>query len=243
MNKIFILILLLISISYSQNDRKYSELKYWMTDSTNTLTSSQLQDLNYRLKTYQDSTSNQLVGLMIPTLNDYPLEYYSIEVATQNKIGTKKHENGVLVLVVKNDHKARIEVGYGLEGALPDALASSIIRNVMIPQFRNDNYYAGISDGMNAIIKTIAGEYVAEDNKNSDNNNSHHGSFIVILMIIFFLFNFFRRGGRRGSGGFIYYGGGFGSGGSGGFSGGGFGGGGFSGGGGSFGGGGASGGW
>ena len=151
-----------------------------MTDSTNTLTSSQLQDLNYRFKTYQDTTSNQLVGLMITSLNNYPLEYYSEEVATQNKIGTKKHDNGVLVLIVKNDHKARIEVGYGFEGALPDALASSIIRNVMIPQFRNDNYYAGISDGMNAIIKTIAGEYRAEENSNSDNNDSHHGSFIVI---------------------------------------------------------------
>ncbi len=66
-----------------------------MTDSTNTLTSSQIQDLNYRLKTYQDTTSNQLVGLMIPTLNNYPLEYYSEEVATQNEIGTKKHDNGV----------------------------------------------------------------------------------------------------------------------------------------------------
>ncbi len=238
MNKFFIIVILFISTSYCQNTREYSKLNHWMTDSTNTLTSSQLQDLDNRLKTYQDTTSNQIVGLMIPTLNNYPLEYYSEEAASQNNIGTKKHDNGVLVLVVKNDHKARIEVGYGLEGALPDALASSIIRNVMIPQFRNDNYYAGINDGMIAIIKTIAGEYKAEDNNNSD-NSSHHGSFIVILMIIFFLFNLFRRGGRRGPGGFIYYGGGLGGGGSSS----GFGGGGFSGGGGSFGGGGASGSW
>ena len=238
MNKLFILVLFFISVSFSQGTRKYSNLTKWMTDSTNTITSSQLQELNYRLKTYQDTTSNQLVGLMISTLNNYPLEYYSEEVATQNKIGTKEHDNGVLVLVVKNDHKARIEVGYGLEGALPDALASSIIRNVMIPQFRNDNYYAGISAGMNAIIKTIAGEYKAENNNNSD-SDSHHGSFVVILMIIFFIFNFFRRGGRgSGRGGFIYYGGGIGGSGSSSFGGGGF-----SGGGGSFGGGGASGGW
>ncbi len=241
MQKIFIIILLFISVSHSQNKDRYSKLNAWMTDSTNTLTSSQIQNLNYRLKTYQDSTSNELIGLMISSLNNYPLEYYSEEVATQNKIGSKEHDNGVLVLVVKNDHKARIEVGYGLEGALPDALASSIIRNVMIPQFRNDNYYAGISNGIDAIIKAIAGEYSAE-NKNNTDDNSHHGSFIIILMIIFFLFNIFRRSGRGGRGGFIYYGGGLSGGRSSGF-GGGFGGGGFSGGGGSFGGGGASGSW
>ncbi len=226
----------IIFISAAVCQPKIPKLDNWMTDLTNTLKSSQLQDLNGRLKIYEDSTSNQLVGLMINTLDNYPLEYYSEETATQNKIGTKKNDNGVLLLVVKDDRKVRIEVGYGLEGALPDALSSSIIRNVIVPEFRNNNYYAGISEGVNAIIKTIAGEY--KEVKKDSNKKPFGGSFVILLFVLFFIMSMIRRKGRGGRGGFTYYGGGFG-----GRGGSGFGGGGFGGGGGSFGGGGASGGW
>jgi uncharacterized protein len=240
MRKIF-LFLLIISAAYSQPE--IPQLKYWANDFTNTLSSGQLSALNSELKTFQDSTSNQVVFLMIPTLNDYPLEYYSMDVAEKNKIGTKEHDNGALFLVVKNDRKMRIEVGYGLEGALPDALASSIIRNVIKPYFRNEQYYTGIKAGLDAIISAIKGEYTAIRQPENEKKKTPIGT---ILMIIFFIIMFFLRGGRRGLGSFIFYGGmlgglgGFGGGSRGG-GGGGFGG--FSGGGGSFGGGGASGGW
>lgn len=232
-----ILLLVLISSFQFFAQPKLPELKMWATDQTNTLKPNELTDLNSRLKTYEDTTSNQLVALMITTLNDYPIEEYSHEVVSKNKIGTEKHDNGVLLLVAKNDRKLRIEVGYGLEGALPDALASSIIRNVIVPKFKNNEYYAGISDGINAIIATIAGEYKAEPDSGSDGDG---GSIIfTVFVIIFIIIMLFGKstGGR--SGGF-YYGG---SSGSGGFSSGGFSSGGFSGGGGSFGGGGASGSW
>lgn len=243
MKKVF-LFLLLIPAAYSQPE--IPQLHNWVNDFTGTLNESQLSSLNYKLKTFQDSTTDQLVFLMIPTLNDYPLEYYSMDVAEKNKIGTKEHDNGVLLLVVKNDRKIRIEVGYGLEGSLPDALASSIIRNVIKPYFRNEQYYQGIDAGLNAIISAVKGEYVALKNNEDTKNKS---PIATILFIIFFIIIFFLRGGRRGLGGFITYGGmggfgGFSSGSrgrGGGFGGGGFGG--FSGGGGSFGGGGASGGW
>lgn len=215
---------------------KVPELKMWATDQTKTLKSDELSNLNSRLKTYEDTTSNQLITLMIASLEDYPIEDYSHEVASKNKIGTEKHDNGVLLLVVKDDRKLRIEVGYGLEGALPDALASSIIRNVIVPKFKNNEYYAGISDGINAIIATIAGEYKAEPDSDSNGGGSIIFTIFVIIFIIIMLFGK-STGGK--SGGF-YYGG---SSGSGGFSSGGFSSGGFSGGGGSFGGGGASGSW
>ncbi len=240
MKKLF-LFLFLISVCLAQQE-KFPVLKNYANDFTGTLTQEQLSDLDYQLKTFNDSTSNQLVLLMISTLNDYPLDEYSIGTAMQNKIGTKKNDNGVLLLVVKNDKKARIEVGYGLEGVLTDALSSSIIRNVMIPYFKQGDYYDGVSSGISAIILATRGEYKAV--KHARSRDSHSGIF-TLLFVLFFIISFFIRGGRRG-GGFFYYGGfgggGFGSGG--GFSsGGGFGGGGFSGGGGSFGGGGASGGW
>lgn len=240
MRKIF-LFLLIIPVVYSQPE--VPQLKNWANDFTSTLDQNQLSILDNELKTFQDTTTNQVVFLMIPALDNYPIEYYTMDVAKKNKIGTKEHDNGVLFLVVKNERKMRIEVGYGLEGALPDALASSIIRNVIKPYFRNEQYYQGIKAGLDAIISAVKGEYVAVKNPENEKKKTPIGT---ILMIIFFIIIFFLRGGRRGLGSFIFYGGMLGGmgglgGGSRGGGGGGFGG--FSGGGGSFGGGGASGGW
>ncbi|HKI78134.1 MAG TPA: TPM domain-containing protein [Ignavibacteriaceae bacterium] len=230
--------LLLTSVLFAQPE--VPKLEHWANDLTGTLSSGEISTLDQRLKTYEDTTSNQLIMLMIPTLDGYPLDYYSMDVAEKNKVGTKEHDNGAVFLIVKSDRKMRIEVGYGLEGVLPDALCSSIIRNIVAPHFKKDEYYAGITDGINAMISAIAGEYIAEKtNDNSRKKTKGIGSIIfIIIIIIFSLF----RGKRRGRGGFIFFPGGF-SGGSGGgsFGGGGFGG--FSGGGGGFGGGGASGGW
>lgn len=232
--KFFLFSIVLTSFLFAQPEVPL--LNQWATDLTNTLTNSQLQTLNQRLETFEDTTSNQLVMLMITSLDDYPIEYFSYEVAQKNKIGTEEHDNGALLFIARNDRKLRIEVGYGLEGALPDALANSIIRNVIVPHFKRENFYEGISSGINAIISAIAGEYKAE---NVPSDEEEPQFFSIILMILFGLFMFFFRGrGRRG--GLIYYGGFGGGRSSGGF---GSGGGGFSGGGGSFGGGGSSGSW
>ncbi len=238
--KKFFLFLVLISAGYAQP--KLPLLKNYANDFTGTLNQQELGTLDNELKTFDDTTSNQLVVLMIPTLDGYPLEEFTNETAAQNKIGTKKNDNGILLTIVKNDRKVRIEVGYGLEGALPDALTSSIVRNVIIPHFKQDDYFGGINAGIEAIILATKGEYKADKNKASDQRDG--SGLMTILMIIFFIITFFIRGGRRrGPGGFIFLGGGLGGGG---FSGGNLGGGGFggfSGGGGSFGGGGASGSW
>jgi uncharacterized protein len=229
----------LVSSAFSQPE--IPKLKMWATDLSGTLRQSELRDLNNRLKAYQDSTSNQLLVLMISSLEDYPIEMLAEETATKNKIGTQKIDNGILLLIAKDDRELRIEVGYGLEGAVPDAIASSIIRNVIRPRFRDDNYYLGINDGISAIIKAIGGEYKAEDAVADDGGFP----FIILIIIIIVVFSLMRGGpfipggvyrtGTR-SGGWTS--GSASWGGSSGWSGGGF-----SGGGGSFGGGGASGSW
>jgi len=223
---------------------EYYHLRNYANDFTNTLTSSEVQQLNSMLKLFDDSTSTQVVFLMINTLDGYPIEMYSQELAEKNGIGTKKNNNGVLLLIALNDKKIRIEVGYGLEGALTDALSSSIIRNEIAPFFRNDDFYSGIHAGLKAILMSVQGEY-----KEKKERNSERKGFPVWLIILFIiLFSIFGKGrggglgsillwgamtsGRR-TGGFSNYGGGFGGGGFGGFSGGG----------GSFGGGGSSGSW
>jgi len=233
-----LIILLFYSTSFAQPE--VPQLPNWANDFTSTLSPQELQQLNSRLKSYEDTTTNQLVSVMIASLDGYPLEDYSYSVAEKNKIGTKEKSNGVLFLVIKNDRKMRIEVGYGLEGVLPDALASSIIRNEVAPYFRKNEYYAGINSGIDAIIAAIGGEYKADFKEKSKGIGL--SGIIIFLIIIFIIFSFIPKSRRiGGSGGYIYHGGSWGSGGFGGGSGGGFGG--FSGGGGSFGGGGSSGSW
>lgn len=212
----------------------------YAVDYTKTLTNEQINYLSETLKTFDDSTSNQIIFFMNKTLDDYPIEMYTQEVAEKNGIGTKENNNGVLFYVAKEDRKMRIEVGYGLEGALPDALSSSIIRNEVAPYFKNDMYYEGAVAGLNAIMAATKGEYKGNPQGNEE-VKFPLGTIIFIIILLIIIFS--RKGGGRSSGGFTYFGGGFGCGSSsGGFSSGGsFGG--FSGGGGSFGGGGASGSW
>ena len=235
--KIIFSLLLFLSVTYSQPDTL--TLKYWANDYTNTLNNSELKILNQKLKSFQDSTSNQIVFLMINTLDNYPIEYYTMDVVEKNKIGTKKFNNGVLFFVSKNDRKLRIEVGYGLEGVLPDALASSIIRNIIAPYFRKGDYFSGIYKGISAIMSAVNGEYQALPPKAKKKKNIS-GIITTILFLLIFFSSFFRRRGRGKGRGMIFWGGGLGGGSNWG-GGGGFGG--FSGGGGSFGGGGASGSW
>lgn len=236
MKYFFSFLLFCYSVGFAQP--QIPKLKMWATDLTSTLSQSELQDLNTRLKSYQDTTSNQLVVLIIPSLEGYPIEMLAEETATNNKIGTEKNSNGILLLIAKDDRELRLEVGYGLEGVVPDGIASSIIRNVIRPRFRDNDYYLGINEGINSIIAAIGGEYKAED---ADDDGGFPFIFLIIIIII--AFSFMRGGGPFVPGG-VYRTGthsrGWSSGSS---SWGGSSGGGFSGGGGSFGGGGASGSW
>lgn len=250
----------LISSSYSLSQVKTNEpgrdnpaqlIKY-VTDETGTLNANQITQLNNKLVSFNKTTSNQVLVYLIPSLNGESLEDYSIRLAEKNKIGKKDKNNGVLVLIVKDDRKIRIEVGYGLEGVLTDAMSSKIIRNDFTPQFKSGKYYEGIDKGIDAIISVTKGEYTADKNQNDMNAECCFGMPVFVMLIFGIIFIFIFTSIVRsmfGVGRTIYsgksgWGSGWGSGGfGGGSSSGGSSGGGFSGGGGSFGGGGASGSW
>src|ERR1035437_3482882 len=193
-----LLLFLFFTITIFAQKPEIPKLSLGANDLTGTLSSEQTASLNSKLKSYSDSTSNQVVFLMIETLDGYPLEDYSYDVAKENNIGTKKNNNGILLLVVKNDHKLRIEVGYGLEGVFPDALSSSIIRNVIKPYFLRDDFYSGVNAGLEAIFSAIAGEYKAENQ--TTGKRQFPPIFSILGIILFILFSFLRgrRGGRRG---------------------------------------------
>jgi uncharacterized protein len=213
-------------------------------DESKILSQDYINRLEQYLKSTEDSTSNQIAVLVIPTLDGYPIEDYTLKVSEKWKLGQKGKDNGILLFIAVDDRKVRIEVGYGLEGILPDALCNQIIRNEIAPHFRQNDYEGGITAAVNAIHQAIKGEYQAEVQKSSG-KRGRGGSMIPFLVIlgIIILISRLRGGGRNRGGGWSsgagWYGGGFG----GGFGGGGGGGGGFSGGGGGFGGGGSSGSW
>jgi len=135
-------------------------------DEAHVLTQQSVDNLESRLKIYEDSTSNQLAILIVPSLDGVPIEEYSLRVAEKWKLGKKGKDNGALLLIAIDDHKMRIETGSGLEGVLPDAICSRIIRNELAPNFRKGDYDAGVNAAVNAMIAAIGGEYKADSGDN-----------------------------------------------------------------------------
>ena len=130
-----------------------------VSDFTNTLSYAEWNALGKEIKKFEDTTSTQVVVLMVASLKGASMEEFANKVFEANKIGQEKKNNGVLVVVAMEDRTVRIEVGYGLEGALPDALCSQIIEREMKPQFREGHYFAGLIGGVNAVMLATAGEY------------------------------------------------------------------------------------
>ena len=132
----------------------------YVTDEAGVIAPALLAQLNARAAEFEKRTSNQIVAVVYPKLPEgASLEDYAQNLYHAWRIGTKKNSNGVLILVFTQDRKIRIQPGYGLEGALPDALCSRIIRETMAPAFRSGNYGAGLSAGIAAVMQATKGEY------------------------------------------------------------------------------------
>jgi len=129
-----------------------------VTDLTGTLTDGQRKQLENTLQAFESSKGSQVVVLLVPSTGEETIEQFGIRVADQWKIGRSGVDDGVILLVAKDDRALRIEVGRGLEGALPDATASRIINEIITPAFRNGNFFGGIEAGVGAIIKVVGGE-------------------------------------------------------------------------------------
>lgn len=138
------------------------QLRAAVTDLTQTLTTEQVASLETRLRDLQTRKGSQLAILLVPTTAPETVDQYAIRVAEAWKLGRKDIDDGVLLLVAKNDRTVRIEVGYGLEGVLNDATTNRIIRQLIVPQFREGNYYQGIDAASIRIIQLIDGEVLPE---------------------------------------------------------------------------------
>lgn len=273
MKKLALIISLLISVcAFAQIESvvpKRPNPPRLVNDFANVLTQDQIDALERKLVAYDDSTSNQIAIVLLPSITDkggeeYPIEDVGLNVLRTWGVGNAKNNNGIVILAAMQEHKLRIEVGYGLEGVIPDVTAKAIIDNDVTPNFKSNDYYRGLDAAINSIMEAARGEYKAPAGYGSRGPAIPGRSIgkiivgIIILIVIISMFGGGNKGGgytsRRGSSWLAPFilgqmlggagrGGGSGwSGGGGGWSGGGGGGfGGFGGGGG--GGGGASGGW
>lgn len=211
-----------------------------VNDFAHVLQPDQISALEQKLEAYSDSTSTQIAVVTLPTTAPYEISDFTVSLGRYWGIGQKGANNGVVLLLAMDDHAAWLSTGYGAEGALTDAISRRIIQNVLVPDFQDGNYYAGIDKSTDAIMLALAGEFDAGDAYGKGNNNSYQNLALWIFIVIIILYIISRRNKGGGTtytrGGTTYWGGGFG-----GFGGGGGGFGGF--GGGSFGGGGAGGRW
>ena len=133
-------------------------VKARVTDLTGTLNAQQKGELEARIAAYEARRGSQIAVLMLPTTKPEEIEQYSIRVAQAWKIGRKGVDDGLILIVAKNDRRLRIEVGYGLEGAIPDSVAKRVIDERITPRFRDGDFYGGVRDGVDQLIRLAEGE-------------------------------------------------------------------------------------
>ncbi len=143
-------------------------LKARVTDLTGTLSAEQLQALERTLAEFETRKGSQVAVLMVPSTQPEAIEQYAVRVEEAWKLGRKGVDDGVLLLVAKNDRKLRIEVGYGLEGVLPDATGKRIIEEDIVPRFKQGDFYGGVRAGTDRILKVIEGEPLAAARRDAD---------------------------------------------------------------------------
>ncbi|MCD6177640.1 MAG: TPM domain-containing protein [Candidatus Cloacimonetes bacterium] len=250
MKKIILISILFVFSASALFSLDIPKLKGAVNDYANIINSKDEEKLEALLRDVEAKTSSQVALLTISSLQGENLEDYSLRVAQEWKLGQKEFDNGVLLLVAFNEKKIRIEVGYGLEAIITDSKSGYIIRNYIVPDFKQGNYTVGIANGLLAISGLVTKEFEITDEQLAKYNQQQKAGklkqipFGLIVFLFMFIFGGLGRGRRRG-GLFtaLFLGSMLGGGRSGNNSGFGGGFGGFSGGGGSFGGGGASGGW
>jgi uncharacterized protein len=235
---------------------KFPALTGRVVDDAHILSPATVQKLDGELANLEAQTGHQLVVVTVPDLQGYEIEDYGYQLGRAWQLGRKGVNDGAILLVAPKEHKVRIEIGYGLEPVLTDALTSVILQQKVLPQFKQGHMEQGVVDGADALIaqlslpedqaKAKVAQAAAQPRAQASNQGAgaHLPVLLIIVVIIWVVSSLLRGGGRGGMGGlwwlpFLFMGGGRG----GGWGGGGGGGGGFSGGGGSFGGGGSSGSW
>jgi len=193
---LLVLVIALLSPALLHAADEVPKLARHVTDLTGTLTPQQVDQLDAQLVALEKAKGAQLVVLMVPTTQPQEIAEYSLAVAEANKIGRKGTDDGLLLLVAKNDRRVRIEVGYGLEGAIPDAATARIIREYIAPKFRVNDYYGGINDALGALTLLVNGEALPPpvEGSHRERRGIDFGHMLLLgVFVAFFLRGIFGR--------------------------------------------------
>ena len=202
MKKLFPFLLLLLGFaSRAQDIPPVPNPPKLVNDYTGTLTKDQEQSLENKLRQFDDSTSTNIVVVIVKTTNGTDVADFALELGRKWGVGQKGNNNGVVLLIAKDDRKLNISVGYGLEKVLSDVTSKQIIDYTIVPNFKGDDYYRGIEEGTDAIIQAVKGEYKAPANYKKGKGSGGIGRiiFIIVMIIIFLAVS----GGKGGGGSFM----------------------------------------
>ena len=188
--RFIVFIILLINATCPRAELEIPSLKSHVTDLAAALSMQEIEHLEYKLAAFEKTKGSQIAVLIVPTTHPESIEQYSIRVAEAWKLGREKIDDGMLLLIAKNDRALRIDVGYGLEGVLPDAKTKRIIEEIIIPRFKAGNFAKGINAGIDAILSLIEGEPLPPKTKRdigySINYNVFDNFFLIFIGLMVF---------------------------------------------------------
>lgn len=182
---VVLMITALFSWSAWAQDQAIPKLDNWVVDTTGTFSAAQNKALSDRLQAFEKSKGAQIFVLMVPTIGNEVIEQYTRRVYDQWQVGRKKIDDGVLLVVAKDDRRLRIEVGYGLEGAITDLQAGRIIREFITPYFAQNDYVGGINQGVDKLMSLVEGEELPPPAQ-SDSDVPEEFPVAFLLPLIFF---------------------------------------------------------
>ncbi|MGH8447039.1 MAG: TPM domain-containing protein [Solimonas sp.] len=157
-----------------------------VNDQTGTLDAGQRAQLEQKLAAFEQAKGSQIAVLIVPSTEPETIEQYSIRVAEQWKLGRKGVDDGLLILVARNDRAIRIEVGYGLEGVVPDAIANRVVDETIVPRFRDGDYYGGLDAGVTQLIGVIDGEPLPPPPQRPGSGRRVDGKLESMIPVLFF---------------------------------------------------------
>ena len=179
-----IAVLWLLCAPWAQAEVAVPPLKARITDLAATLQPAQQAELEQTLRAFEEKKGSQIAVLIVPTTQPETIEQYAIRVADAWKLGRKGVDDGVLLVIARNDRALRVEVGYGLEGAIPDAVAKRIVSEVITPYFKQEDYFGGIRAGVDRIIKVVEGEPLPEKKSSRSKDGGGSGDWLAIGFVL-----------------------------------------------------------
>ncbi|HYW96530.1 MAG TPA: TPM domain-containing protein, partial [Bacteroidales bacterium] len=196
-NILLIVITMLVAThvhAFGADDDNIPDKPYaWVNDYPNLLRANEEMKLNKKLMAYQDSTSTQIFIVLMNEHGMVPVNMMATEIGEKWNVGQKGKDNGVIILLYPNDHKVSIQVGYGLEQYIPDAIAKRIIENEMLPAFRQNNYFEGLNKGTTVIMNLLSGKFTAAQYRKQTASGGAPFGFLIFLVLFFIFFGNSRR--------------------------------------------------